>query len=146
MNGLRAASIASGSVTTSACICTRPLSLTTQIAVCSIDTSRREKNPIARLLRSYFTAAALAAGVRENWHSPASLGAHRLRAAVTRVHRRRGLPRFAVVLVDYMRHVCDLYGAFDVAVKGPLTVRHWRRRDGGRVDECADLTGQLNKK
>jgi hypothetical protein len=63
-NGLRAAAIASGSVTISVCICTSPLSSTTQIAVRSIDTSRPEKNSIAQLLRCCFTAATLAAGAR----------------------------------------------------------------------------------
>jgi hypothetical protein len=66
---LRAAAIASGSVTISVCIYTSPLSSTMQIAVRSIDTSRPEKNSIARLLRCCFTAATLAAGVRENWRS-----------------------------------------------------------------------------
>jgi hypothetical protein len=47
-----------------------------------------------------------------------------------RVHRRRGLADLTVVLVDAydmlaedVRHAYDLYGAFDLAVKIPLTVR-----------------------
>lgn len=60
----------------------RSLSSTTQIAVRPIDTSRPEKNSIARLLRCCFTAATLPAGARVCWPSPAPHGAHRLRAAV----------------------------------------------------------------
>jgi hypothetical protein len=65
-NGLRAAATASGSVTISVCVCTSPLSSTTQIAVRSIDTSTPERNFVARLIRCCFNAATLAAGAREN--------------------------------------------------------------------------------
>jgi hypothetical protein len=79
-------------------------------------------------------------------------------AFTARVYRRRGLADLTGVLVDAydmsaecVRHACDLYGAFDVAVKMNSHGSVTGRGDGGRVDgcvtlKCGDLMGRLKKK